>query len=146
MAKPAEYFWDRLQMLMEERGLSATSLSQQVGGAGNRELVRQIRLRHEQKPGAMANGKTLDKIAKFFDVSARWLVNGGPDRGHYAPLEGELLTHAVKLGIRREIVEAVLAEYPDVEDPWPAIAIMVAQESAARSGLVSPTKSQKKAR
>lgn len=130
---------------MEERGENPTSLARAMGGGdSNRDLIRQIRLRHEEKPGAVANGKTLDKIAKFFDVSIPWLLNGGLARGSYAPIADELTAAALTVGVRREIIERVLAEYADADDPFTLVQVMVGLETVARAG--GGPKPRKKAR
>lgn len=144
VTKAREHLWDRIQLLLRESGKTATRVSGDLWGKTNRDKIRQIGVRAATDPGASVHAKTLDDLARYFNVSAKWLTNGGPERGIYASHDSELVLHATGIGVRREIAERVIAEHSDLGDPWVLVQVMIAEEAAARLG-VTP-KSSKKAR
>lgn len=144
VTKAREHFWDRLQLLLRESGKTATRVSSDLWGKTNRDKIRQIGVRAGTAPEASVHAKTLDELARYFNVSTKWLSHGGPERGVYSTHENELVLHATGIGVRREIAERVIAEHPDLGDPWVLVQVMIAEEAAARLG-VQP-KSSKKAR
>lgn len=133
--------YDRIEILMSEKGDNPTSLSVKLtGDASKRELVRQIKKRFTENPdSAGASGRTLEQIAKHYDVSMHWLQAGGTHRGRFSEFEtadprGSITAIASQIGVRQSVIEYVLAQNPDWSDSWALFGLLYSLESAARAG------------
>ncbi len=64
-----EYFIDRLEKVLKDKGISKTELAEKNG-------IRRPTISDWKKNGAVPSGDVCLKIAKYLGVSAEWLISG----------------------------------------------------------------------
>lgn len=74
-----EYFIDRLEKVLKDKGISKTELAEKNG-------IRRPTISDWKKNGAVPSGDVCLKIAKYLGVSAEWLISGEETKD-YIPAE-----------------------------------------------------------
>jgi transcriptional regulator with XRE-family HTH domain len=74
-----EYFIDRLEKVLKDKGISKTELAEKNG-------IRRPTISDWKKNGAVPSGDVCLKIARYLGVSAEWLISGEETKD-YIPAE-----------------------------------------------------------
>lgn len=80
-----EYFIDRLEKVLKDKGISKTELAEKNG-------IRRPTISDWKKNGAVPSGDVCLKIARYLGVSAEWLISGEETKDYIPAEEKKLLS------------------------------------------------------
>lgn len=85
-----EYFIDRLEKVLNEKGISKTELAEKIG-------IRRPTISDWKKNGAIPSGDICLKIAEYLGVSVEWLVRGKEKKSPFETYTIEEIKRLAKL-------------------------------------------------